>query len=462
MARAPDPRRLGGRRGVTPHTTRGRARPAQRPGVRPGSRRSRQYGTGTLATGARSRLRGFRQVTILAVAATAFFLLLFAPGDTNGAEQTVPGDSPAAAPAAVPDTVSVIEPVAVEDLVEERAAAEDLSPDTVGRAAAEEATGALRDLWIGFVNNLPKYAIALGVLLLAWGVVRLLRPALRRVLRGWERSNALVVLVGFAIWLIAFGIALSVLVGDIRALVGSLGLVGLALSWALQTPIESFTGWLMNSFQGYYRVGDRVAVGEVFGDVYRIDVLTTTVWEIGGADQNAAVRAEQPTGRLITFPNYEVLRGSIVNVTRDFPYVWDELDLQVGNRSDLTYAVGVLQRLAERTIGEEMLGPARMYEEILRDARLETSVADAPQVFVSLDDSWTTLTIRYLVGARERRRWKSILAKAAMEELNRPEHAERIRSVFPRRQIQFVGADGRATDPGWVTEAPAAEDGRDG
>jgi small-conductance mechanosensitive channel len=76
--------------------------------------------------------------------------------------------------------------------------------------------------------------------------------------------------------------SLSVLAGDVRAVVGSVGLLGLAASWALQTPIESFTGWLLNSFRGYYRVGDRIAVGDVFGDVYRIDVLTTTVWEAGG------------------------------------------------------------------------------------------------------------------------------------------------------------------------------------
>ncbi len=350
----------------------------------------------------------------------------------------------------MPDTVAVIRSIAVDDLNEARQREESPGTDILAHDAAQEATGALRDLWIGFLANLPKYLIALGVLLLAWLVVRIMRPALRRVLRGWERSNALVVLLGFGIWLLALGVALSILVGDIRALVGSLGLVGLALSWALQTPIESFTGWLMNSFQGYYRVGDRVAVGEVFGDVYRIDVLTTTVWEIGGADENAAVRAEQPTGRLITFPNYEVLRGSIVNVTRDFPYVWDELDLQVGNRSDLTYALDVLQRLAEETIGDQMRAPAQQYEEILRTGRIEAAIPAGPEVFVSLDDSWTTLTIRYLVGARERRRWKSVLAKAAMEELNRPEHGERILAVFPRRQLQFIDPEGRATRANWM------------
>ena len=66
-------------------------------------------------------------------------------------------------------------------------------------------------------------------------------------------------------------------------------------------PRGSFTGWLLNSFRGYYQVGDRVAVGDVFGDVYRIDFLTTTVWEAGGADK--PVQGAQPTGALVTFPD---------------------------------------------------------------------------------------------------------------------------------------------------------------
>lgn len=414
-------------------------------------------GAGAAATGARASLRGFRQATIIAVALTAFLLLLFAPEEGGGAQEPAAPDTPAVATELeeIPDTVAIIRQVPVEELQRELEVEEEpeVPAEPIAQVAAEEAMQTLRGLWVTFLTNLPRYLVAIALLLVAWITVRLLRPLLRRVTRGWERSNATVALAGFVIWLLALGIAISVLVGDIRALVGSLGLVGLALSWALQTPIESFTGWLMNSFQGYYRVGDRVAVGDVFGDVYRIDFLTTTVWEIGGPDRGQFVQAEQPTGRLITFPNYEVLRGSIVNLTRDFPFVWDELTVPVANKSDLGYAAEVLKRVADSILGEEMTEPARRYEEILRSERLETFIAHEPQVFVSLDDSWTNLTVRYLVGARERRKWKSLLAQRVMEELNQPEHAARILSVFPRRQIQFIGPDGKAREVEWMTEA---------
>jgi len=444
----PANRRMGRQRGPG-RRAQGRARMNRKVG-----KRGRPGGV----AGARSGLRHFRQATILAVALTAFLLLLFGV-DENGAAQTPDTQ-------VIPDTVAVIEPVATEDLVAGAVqAAEDpaeIRADTLLRVAGEEARATLRSLWFGMLVNLPHFLVAFLILLVAWIAGRVVKPLLRRALGHWERSNALSALVGIGIWLFAIGVAVSVIAGDIRALVGSLGLIGLALSWALQTPIESFTGWLLNSFQGYYRVGDRVSVGEVFGDVYKIDFLTTTVWEIGSPDRGGFVRAEQPTGRLITFPNSEVLAGSIVNLTRDFPYVWDELTVPVGNKSDLRYASELLARIASDLIGETMRDPAEAYGRILLEAGLEHEVPGDVRVFVSLDDSWTNLTVRYLVAARERRKWASLLATHVMTEFNRPEHAERVRSVFPRRQIQMIGPDGKPREPWPPPEEHGRRDGRSG
>lgn len=409
-------------------------------------RRRRVGGT----TAAKRSLQQFRQATILAVAITAFIFLLVPAPEEADAQATADVQQ-------LPDTVSVIEEIPLDQLestVPAESGNASVAADTLLSAAQREAATTVRALWIGFLGNLPKVLVVLGVLLLAGGLVRVIRPILIRILGQWEKASAATALVGIAIWLTAIGIGVSVLAGDIRALVGSLGLVGLALSWALQTPIESFTGWLLNSFQGYYRVGDRVAVGEVFGDVFRIDFLTTTVWEIGSLERPGFVQAEQPTGRLITFPNSEVLAGSIVNLTRDFPYVWDELSVAIGNGSDVPYAIRVLRGVAERVVEEQMKTPAVEYEAVLRREGLDVAVSAEPQIFVSLADSWTSLSLRYLVPARQRRSWKSQLATAVGTEFARPEHRDRIISVYPRQQIQFVGSDERVKDADWMTPQP--------
>ena len=384
--------------------------------------------------GAERQLGRFKQASLVAVALTGFLLLL-AGGDEAGAATQQP--SPLDTAAAVGDTLSEADTVAAEIDRPVRA-------DSLAREATAEAADTFSELWEGFVTLLPKLLVSVLVLLLAWGLTRLLRPILRRALGRWERGNAAAALIGVALWLLALGVAVSVLAGDIRALVGSLGLVGLALSWALQTPIESFTGWLLNSFQGYYLVGDRIAVGDVFGDVVRIDFLTTTVWEIGGPDHPPSViQAEQPTGRLITFPNSEVLTGSIVNYTRDFDYVWDELAVSVAAESDIRYAAQIAERVASELLEGPMEEPARRYRAILEEAGLNADVPARPTVYYTLTQSGVDLTVRYLTGARERRKWKSELGAVLIEAFNQPEHGEKVFPVYPRHQIQLVGAAGR-------------------
>ncbi|MEZ5420610.1 MAG: mechanosensitive ion channel [Vicinamibacterales bacterium] len=213
-------------------------------------------------------------------------------------------------------------------------------------ARVDDPAATIRDLAYGFYGFLPRLLLALLVVAVGVVAVNLARRLLERTLRGWDRLTAVLALTRLVVAVVVGIAALSILAGDARAAVGSVGLVGLAASWALQTPIESFTGWLLNSFRGYYRVGDRISVGDVFGDVYRIDVLTTTIWEAGGPGK--AVTAAQATGAIITVPNWEVLRSNIVNYSRDFPYVWDEVTIGVANESDLGYCAHVLRGVTRR------------------------------------------------------------------------------------------------------------------
>lgn len=388
---------------------------------------------------------------MLAVGATALVLLL--TGDPTGAE--------GAADPSFQEGVQLVDSAGQ--------AADSAALDTVGAAdtaaadpgeSARRATGTLRALLRDFYNFLPPLGIGLGILLVAGVLARLVRMALRAVLASWERAEATAALVAILIWLLALGAALSVLAGDARALVGSVGLFGLALSWALQTPIESFTGWLMNSFRSYYRIGDRIAVGDVFGDVARIDFFTTTVFEAGGPDKR--VQAAQSTGALITFPNNEVLRSNIVNFTRDFPYVWDELNIAVANESDVPLAVRVLRDTAVDVVGDRMRGAAREYAALLEGSGLAWDVATDPEVFAAGRDSWTDLTIRYLVPAREMRRWSSRLLLAVTEALGRVDVRDRVFTAYPRSQVQHVpGPDWARDQDRRGPETPAGNGGRE-
>ncbi len=441
----PDPRtRLAGRATRPTYGARG-ARP---PGTRT-TRATRLTGVREYRAEAKRRLKPFRQGSALAVAATAMALLLWGGPAASGAAPpgglVVPGaaaqDSAArdTAAGAASRTGGAQQPAAGTTSAGSIA---DTAASQAGRSVAE-ATHTIRDLAVGFFGLLPKVAIALVVLVLAALLARVARPLLRALLGSWQRAEAFSALAVIGIWLLALGTALSVIAGDARALLGSVGLFGLALSWALQAPIESFTGWLLNSFRGHFRVGDRIAVGDVFGDVYRIDFLTTTVWEAGGPDK--PVQGAQPTGALVTFPNSEVLRSNVVNYTRDFPYVWDEVTIGVANESDLGYAMRVIAGVASRVVGETMREPAARYAALLAERGLGYEVATDPQVYLSMTDSWANLTVRYLVSARARRATSTQLLLALAEETAKEEHHGRIVGSYPvRRVLLHEPGDGAA------------------
>jgi small conductance mechanosensitive channel len=335
---------------------------------------------------ARQRLRKFRTGSILAVAATALLLVIMTGGD-DGA-----GGAAKALAQTPPDPLTGV----------------------------EEATDTVRDLGRAFYAVLPKVLVALVILGLAAGLSKAFRWVFKRTLRNWSRADATGAVLTVVVWAISLSAALSVVAGDARAMVGLVGLIGLALSWALQAPIESFTGWMLNAFKAYYQVGDRVGVGEVFGDVYRIDLLTTTVWEAGGPDN--PVKGAQPTGSLVTFPNSEVLRSNIINYTKLFPYVWDEIVLSVGDGTDLAYAARTCKQVAQNVVNEEMGEPIRRYNRLLSEAGLAFDVPAEPHVFVTLGESWHTLTIRYLVHARRRRVRSSEMSLAIAAEMAKPAH----------------------------------------
>ncbi|MFW6371182.1 MAG: mechanosensitive ion channel family protein [Bacteroidota bacterium] len=377
---------------------------------------------GPVVKGAEKQLKGFRQASILAVALTGFILLIFSADESlSSQEQQTSTPQDTAATVAANDTVGT---------------------DQSTEQAAGEAIGALQNMWDNFIFNYPKVLIAIGILIVTWFLVKLIKFILYKSFRRIRSREGIATLISIAVWLLAIGIAISVVAGDIRALVGSFGLIGLALSWALQTPIESFTGWLMNVFRRYYKVGDRILVGDVFGDVYRIDFLSTTVWEIGSPYQSGFVSAEQPTGRLVTFPNNEILTGTVINLTGDFPYVWDELDVVVANESDIPLTMNVLKKVAVEVIGDYMQKPAENYAAILQRAGFTEEVPAEPEIFLAASDSWTNVIIRYLVNARQRRKWKTELMLKTTAEINKPEYKGKILPVYPRQQVQIIDSKG--------------------
>ncbi|MCM2359682.1 MAG: mechanosensitive ion channel, partial [Geobacteraceae bacterium] len=132
-----------------------------------------------------------------------------------------------------------------------------------------------------------------------------------------------VIAVGFAIMLQTAGI-------DLTALNVLAGAVGIGLGFGLQNIVNNFICGIIILFERPIKVGDRVEVGNVEGDVVRISGRSTTVV----TNDNIA----------IIVPNSKFMTENVVN--------WSHTEQKVRFRIPVTVAYGSDVRLVERLLLE--------------------------------------------------------------------------------------------------------------
>ena len=207
----------------------------------------------------------------------------------------------------------------------------------------------------------------------------------------------------------------------------SFGLISLILGFALQTPITSFIGWVYILVREPYRVGDRIKIGTVTGDVIDVSYLDTTLWEFGGD----YLSTEHPSGRIVKFPNSNVLDTPVYNYTWPlFPYIWNEIKFHVAYDADLEFIGRTMREVAEKEVGEAMMKQVEVFRQLLAQTPVnQLEVQERPVVMFRVGEiGWIEAIVRYLVHPKEAGRVKSRLIKELLTQLN----SEPDRVMFPK------------------------------
>lgn len=232
---------------------------------------------------------------------------------------------------------------------------------------------------------------------------------------------------GFGI--LALIAAFGVVTRDWVSVLFSLGVLGFAVTFALQQPLFSLIGWLYIMVKRPYQVGDRIAIEDMRGDVVSIDFFVTEVWEIDGD----LVSSNQPSGRIVTVPNSTVLSSRVVNFYGEgVQYVWNELSMQVAYETDLTFASEMMVEVATEHLGEEMARQVDEYRHRLAETPVELDVNERPTVNIVQQESWVELRLRYLVHPRGGTRVRNTLYENILERSNA--HPERVKFPVSRNR----------------------------
>lgn len=255
-------------------------------------------------------------------------------------------------------------------------------------------------------------AIVLGGLVVARVVRWLLGRLLRRTTNPTV-ADLVARLAGIVVGAFALVYALESLGVRIGPLLGALGIVGIAVAFALKDILENFVAGLLLQFSRPFNYGDEIVSGETEGTVTSVDARTVTI--------------ATPDGETVHLPSSKVITDAIVNHT-------------VRGRRRTTLPVGV-------AYGTDLARAAKAFRGAIE--RLDDVAEDpAPEVLVEgFGESGIDLVVRYWHEPSIAAYWRAQNAVAlAIDEACRRHD---IHIPFPQRTLWWGdGASGAgATSP---------------
>ncbi len=191
------------------------------------------------------------------------------------------------------------------------------------------------------------------------------------------------------------------------------GVAGAGVAFALQEVIASIAGWVAVSFGGFYRVGDRVQLGGIKGDVIDIGMLRTTLMQMG-----EWVNADAYNGRIVRMANSVVFKEPVFNYSGEFPFLWDEIMIPIKYGSDYRLAREVIGRVAEDVVGDYADSAEKAWQPITRRYLIEKASVQ-PAVTMTANQNWVEVTLRYVVDYKARRLTQDLLFTRILEEIDR-------------------------------------------
>lgn len=187
-----------------------------------------------------------------------------------------------------------------------------------------------------------------------------------------------------------------------------LGLLSAGIAIALKELFANIAAWIFIIIKKPFEIGHRIEIGAQKGDVIDIRVFQFTLMEVSSADEG-----EQSTGRIIDVPNHFVFTYPVINFTKGFEYIWNEIKVLVTFETDWELTKKLLTEIVnkdadhlEKKMKEELISTTKKY--VIRYNKL------TPIVYTDVKESGVEFTMRYLCSPKQKRTtqnqmWEDIL-----------------------------------------------------
>ncbi len=190
--------------------------------------------------------------------------------------------------------------------------------------------------------------------------------------------------------------------GSLKTLGISAGFLGMVLGWSLQAPVTGIAAWLMLILKRPFKIGDRVIIAGITGDVMDITLTHVILNQVGGT-----VSSEERSGRGILIPNAILFGQTITNYTLEEEYILVEVPVRITFKSDWAEAERILVSAAQ---------------EVTADVIKETG--EEPFIRAELFDAGIMMRLRYKTRPVNRAESLSDIVKIIFHEFSNTKNVE--------------------------------------
>ncbi len=258
-----------------------------------------------------------------------------------------------------------------------------------------------------------KVIVALAGVLVIGLFFKFVKRALPRYIKDTGSLYRLKKLITFVSYAILILFLIGIFSDKMRSITVALGIAGAGIAFALQEVIMSVAGWIALTFGHFYKIGNRIQLAGITGDVIDIGVLRTTLMECG-----QWIHGDQYNGRIVRISNSFVFKEPVFNYSADFPFLWDEISFPIQYGCDYKRTREIIIQVAYEVVGDYVNFARETWKEMVKKYMIEDAKVE-PMVTATANDNWVEFTLRYVVDFKLRRSVKDKLFMRILEEFDK-------------------------------------------
>jgi small-conductance mechanosensitive channel len=242
-----------------------------------------------------------------------------------------------------------------------------------------------------------RLIVLMTVLAAIFGAASLWRRMAMRYVQDPRRRYQLLLLRRIALWslvVIVIGVSFA---SELGSLVTFAGLITAGVAVAMQSVLVSIVGYFFLIGKYGIRVGDRVQIGEVAGEVIDLGLVRMYLMELGGKGSLG------PTGRVVAFANsvaFQVSSGLFKQIP-GVNFTWREVVLSLPAGTDYPAAKERLTAAVTDALKDYRGEILRQTREIERTTSSSSAVGAEPQVQLHFSAAGVEAHVRYPVHLKD-------------------------------------------------------------